>query len=269
VDSKPPRTATFSLDADDDDSESSNSSASEEEPDPLLSAQAGPENLVMLAMLKEFRHMNRRQRRGASDSSGSSDGKGLAGVHALRRRIKRKPDKIFRRYVRRTKELLGVSTSKQVWRFSDASRKILGTFGKMRGLWKVHYHLSETLQAHAEGNSALTGAMIVQLLKCLHQVGIDNGSWTTAQLMLLHPDPTSVSDFGGDPSELRVIHSYTKAMAELKLAHRKAQTLPRDNKEESAEEGSEAVPVRRDRPRNNARNKDKNKDKDKDKEKDK
>jgi hypothetical protein len=274
VEGKPPRKTTFSFDGGDDDSESSNSSASEEEPDPLLSSKAGPENMVMLALrrhrrvlcflLKEFQHMNRRHRRDASDSSGSSDGKGRAGVHALRRRIKKKPKKIFRHYVCRTKELLGVASSRQVWRFSDASRKVLGTFGKMRGLWKVHYHLSETLQAQAEGNSALTGAMIVQLLKCLHQVAIDNGSWTTGQLMLLLPDPTSVSDFGGDPSELRVIHSYTKARAELKLAHRKAQTLPRDPKEDSAEEAGEAVPVRRPRT---ARNRDKNKDKENENEK--
>ena len=53
-----------------------------------------------------------------------------------------------------------------------------------KGLWRVHYHLSIILMLSMKGKSREAMAYMVQLLRALHQVQIDNGSWATAMHLL-------------------------------------------------------------------------------------
>ena len=134
--------------------------------------------------------------------------------------MRRHPDKVVHRYRCRAKARVGAFNPTQAWRYSDYTWMILGRFRKMQGLWRAHYHVSETLQEWEAGENALVGAMLVQLLKALHQVALDRGSWNAAALMLLHPDPLTTEDFGGDEWETEEVHKYTKAVRELKAAHK-------------------------------------------------
>ena len=188
--------------------------------------------MLQLHTLKLLTKLSKRRSRDDSDSDRSEKGKGLKGLHRMRRGLRKHPLKKYRRYRRRALEILGVHDARMPWRYSDVSRRIRSVFGSMTGLWKVHYHVSEILTAAEEQNFELVIGMIVQLLKCIHQVALDRGSWKTAQMLLLHPDPTTIGDFGGDEEELELVHGFSKAMRELKLQHSKAQTGQADVSDE-------------------------------------
>ena len=69
-----------------------------------------------------------------------------------------------------------------------------------------------SLSAHAH-------AFAAQLAKALHQVAIDGGSWESASLMLPLPDAFQEPSFGGSERELAAVHSYRKAMKDLRSKH--------------------------------------------------
>ena len=60
-------------------------------------------------------------------------------------------------------------------------------------------------------------------MKLIHQVAIDQGEWTNALLMWPDDDPLGTEDFGGDEEEMKKIHSYRKALSELKTRHGRQQ----------------------------------------------
>ena len=59
-------------------------------------------------------------------------------------------------------------------------------------------------------------ALLVQLLKAIHQACLDNGRWHNAALMMPVEDPLQKPIFGGDLQELDGIASYRKAVEELR-----------------------------------------------------
>ena len=192
---------------------------------PATSLPASSLDAVNLEMLKTLRSM--RKRRGNSGSSGSEhsgsetdlfDGhrtKGFGGIHNMRRLLKKKPNRFTLRYVERMKDKLGVRSSRQYWRPSDYSRLLLPRFGRMRGLWRTHFMLSETLEVLLEGNMELGVAMVCQQLKVVHQVALDHGGWDSALLLWAHEDPLGAEAFGGEELEMEKVHRYQKAKKEL------------------------------------------------------
>ena len=140
----------------------------------------------------------------------------MKGIESLRRQPIKKPDKLLKNYTTRVKERLGVTHPNQPWLYRDYSMNLLRTFGKMRGLWRCHYALSDILQAATEKDNGKVIGYTIQMLKCLHQVALDRGSWHQGQLLLPEVDPLAQDEFGGDPSELQVVHKYTQALKDLK-----------------------------------------------------
>eukprot|EP00973_Karenia_brevis_P045700 6328350-Karenia_brevis.AAC.1 len=67
----------------------------------------------------------------------------------------------------------------------------MATFGKMRGLWKVMNGCCEVLTLLESQQYQLATAYQVQLIKCLLQVALGHGDWSTAQLLLPWPDATA------------------------------------------------------------------------------
>lgn len=61
-------------------------------------------------------------------------------------------------------------------------------------------------------------ACLVQLLKAVHQVSLDNGSWMDASLLLPVPDPIFKVEFGAEEEELEGIAAHREALAKLKKA---------------------------------------------------
>ena len=80
---------------------------------------------------------------------------------------------------------------------------------------RVHYAVSKLLQSQLSGKHERASLQAVQLLRALHQVSLDQGSWKTGSLLMSHADPLEGPKFGGEPDQLEKIASYVKAMTEL------------------------------------------------------
>ena len=75
--------------------------------------------------------------------------------------------------------------------------------------------MSKLLQSQLSGKHERASLQAVQLLRALHQVSLDQGSWKTGSLLMSHADPLERPKFGGEPDQLEKIASYVKAMTEL------------------------------------------------------
>lgn len=189
-------------------------------PDSSISALV---NLEMLKMLKGRKSSKSHVSSDESDDTDSSlsasdsskDGKLKGAGRALRdfraghRRMKKHPVKHIRKYIKEVEGVLGVAGSAP-YRLSDYTRRL--NWGKQRSLLRTHFALSEILQVLMKGKTERAALMVVQLLRALHQVSLDQGSW---QAVLSHVDPLEKPKFGGEPDQLERIASYLKAMGDL------------------------------------------------------
>jgi hypothetical protein len=171
--------------------------------------------LMNLLLLKEIKKMSNKSSEGEDDIDGPGT-KGLAGLQLLRTNVKKNHKKLLKNYTSRVKERLGITDPRQPWMYRDYSMKLVSRFGKLRGLWRCHYMISDILQAAIADDQAQVVGLSVQMLKCLHQVALDRGSWQQGQYLLPQADPLAPEEFGGDPSELRLVHRYTTALKDLK-----------------------------------------------------
>ena len=140
----------------------------------------------------------------------------------------------MKRYRSRVKEHLGVVDRRTPWRYVDWAKRHRGTFGRMKGLWRVFHILCEMLDMldpanirNVDGASALC----VQSLKALLQVALDRGSWLTASLLLSVPEPMGRTEFGGDEDELEWIYDYRKALTAMRKAGAEAVAVESENEE--------------------------------------
>ena len=163
---------------------------------------------------KKKHHDSSSSNSSTSTSSSDDHAKGMGGIHRERERMRKKPKSVIDAYRIRCMDELAITDHRQPWKFSDYTRKLDTAFGKLRGLWTCHWHISEALTVLPD-KPDLAGAMLVQLLKALHQVALDGGSWQTATLFLIVPDPKIQSSFGGSSREQELAHQYLKAKNEL------------------------------------------------------
>jgi len=89
----------------------------------------------------------------------------------------------------------------------------------MKGLWRCHIGLQEIIWMLLEDKSLQATAFACQMWKALHQVALDQGDWSNALPMIPVADLLAAPQFGGDEYEMQMIHSYKKAMKELKTKH--------------------------------------------------
>ena len=178
------------------------------------------QDLVQLEMLKAVQKLN--QKKGEEDSSDddniSKNAKGFKQLHRLRRRIKLQPNKLIAQFREETKRELNVTDARQVWSYPDLSRRVLYSFGKMKGLWKVHFYLASMLQLMDGGDHTGAHVYCVQLMKAVRQVAMDKGEWDTAQLLLPDENPLSRQEWAASEKELEEIYGYRKAVRELRSA---------------------------------------------------
>ena len=151
----------------------------------------------------------------SSLESSSSHGKKGGASRALRahrqghREMRRNPLKHVKRYVQQLESHIR-ATKETACALSDFTRRL--NWGKQRTLQRVHFALSEILQAlyiekptrpGSAGTNAIAsgGAPVCSL---------DQGSWNKACLLPRYPDPIETPRFGGEPQELeRVAAGYT------------------------------------------------------------
>ena len=103
------------------------------------------------------------------------------------------------------------------WQHTDMSEKVRHQFGRMTGLWRVHYGLAKLLSlAEAQQTEVLT-ASIVQMLKATHQVAIDGGGWANASLLLPWADPLAKELWAGEDEEMAMTAKYNRNMKNLSV----------------------------------------------------
>ena len=105
--------------------------------------------------------------------------KTLGAYHRMKNRVKTHPDLIIARYVQKLREIMGASAD-QPWTMLDLNRKI--SWGKFRSLQRMHYVIACIFEALDDGRVLEAQALAAQLMKCFHQVSIDQGSWEDANL---------------------------------------------------------------------------------------
>ena len=98
----------------------------------------------------------------------------------------------------------------------------------MKGLHRIHLHLSHLLTLNLRGKHDQASAYCVQLLKAIYQVAMDDGSWTDAALLLNAKDPLTKEEFGANESELEIIAANREALQRLWQARKDV----KGNKEE-------------------------------------
>ena len=69
------------------------------------------------------------------------------------------------------------------------SEKLRPAFGKMVGLWRVHYGFSEVLELLEQKRTEDAAATVVQFLQGLHQAALDGCNWSLAASLLPWEDP--------------------------------------------------------------------------------
>jgi hypothetical protein len=188
-------------------------------------------DLIQLKMLKMLGKLEDNKEGSSDDEDGRT--RGFKGVRKLREKWKKQPQKIVRNFVERTKEELGVSDDRQVWRFRDLNRKLRPAFGKLVGIHKCHGLVMDIVQLMHDKEFKLAHAYAVQVSKALHQVGLDQGSWDTAQLLVPLPEASSSSKFGGDEMELEAVFAYRKSLRELSKKQYRAEKKGQAEDEES------------------------------------
>ena len=89
----------------------------------------------------------------------------------------------------------------------------------MRSLWRCHAALQEIIWLALEGDVEHAVAFACQTSKALHQVALDRGGWDNALPMIPVADILQEPQFGGEEVEMKMIHSYKKAIREIKTQH--------------------------------------------------
>jgi hypothetical protein len=109
-----------------------------------------------------------------------------------------------------------VTDDRQVRGYRDGARKLLKTFGRLRGLWRAFAGVMEVIRLLQDGDQAYGLAFAIQPAKCLCQVALGRGDWQNGLLFLPIPDAIGSPSFGGEEAELSAIQSYRKASQDLK-----------------------------------------------------
>ena len=158
----------------------------------------------------------------SSDTSSSSqeDGQdgnrgGLEGIMSLRRDYRKHPERFPGPYVKRCREITGITSDVQQFQLPDFSKRIRRQFGRMVGLWRCHLGLQQGIQLLLDKDGPHGVAFLIQLSKAVHQVALDNGSWENAQHLLPCPDSLEDPTFGGLEHEMLRVQRYRKATKEL------------------------------------------------------
>jgi hypothetical protein len=170
--------------------------------------QQGVGDLVQLMMLQELKKL-----REQDDGGQGSGGKALKRLHSLHENILENPRGVVKEYVAEVMDNLGVEAGEswQLWQWTQQIN-----WGRMKGLHRLHYHISHALTLGLRGENDQSHAYLAQTLRAIYQVSLDNGSWETASYLLPRRDPVTKVEFGGTHKELETIYAYREALKKLK-----------------------------------------------------
>ena len=100
------------------------------------------------------------------------------------------------------------------WQHTDFSHKIRVQFGKVTGLWRLHYAMANMLTVTEQKR---TDGTLAQTLKAVHQVAMDSGSWSNAVLLLPWQDLLQRELWAGEDNEMATAARNSRAIMDLFL----------------------------------------------------
>ena len=127
-----------------------------------------------------------------------------------------RPKEIVAEYLRDIMTDMGIEASDN-WQVWHHNRHI--SWGRFLGLQRCHWHVAHGLSFFLRGQVHEGQAYLTTLLRSLHQVCLDGGSWDTASLMMPVSDPIDKTRFGGSHAQLEVVAVYKDAVRKLEKAH--------------------------------------------------
>ena len=89
------------------------------------------------------------------------------------------------------------------WRLHQASDSI--DWGRMKGSHRIHHQISKAVELSLNDQVEQGTTLLCQLLRAIHQMSIDNGSWEDASGFLPLGDPLPKPEFACEESELEKI----------------------------------------------------------------
>ena len=166
---------------------------------------ADMQNMMMMYMMAQMKNQ-----KGGDDEK---TGKAFKKIRTMRGRVDDQPERIVESFITETMETLGAEDG-DVWQLWMLTPKI--AWGNMNGLQRMHFHLCHIMTLSLKARQPQAEAYMAQMLRALHQVALDGGSWSTASLMLPRKDPIFKDQFGASGEELEAIVAYQDAMKRLK-----------------------------------------------------
>ena len=156
--------------------------------------------------------MQQNKKNEAEEDQGDAGGRAFKRIHKLKGKVEKDPIPLITEYLKEVQSVLGVEDG-DPWQVYQMTEHV--PWGKMLGLKRCHWHLSHALAFSLRGRKHQAEAYMVQLLKSLHQVALDGGSWEVASLLLPARDPCQREQWGASERELEAVASYRKAMKEI------------------------------------------------------
>ena len=197
---------------------------------PFAGAGLDPTLQVQLEMVRTLQQMRRGHSGHAEHSDDGEDAgymrevkaSGISDLHRQRRLLTEQPLRAVMLYRQRVMRRLGVSLLEggqpsAPWQHTDYSNRVKPHFGRMTGLWRVHYGLSKMLSLAEMKQRDLLAATIVQMLKSVHQVALDGGGWQNAVLLRPWQDPLSKELWAGEDQEMATAARYSRAIRDLQV----------------------------------------------------
>ena len=175
---------------------------------------------AQVEILKKLKLTWRRSRdKSFSSAASRGDKSGLIGVAHLRRRYRKKPGLLIRRYLQQQREISGVGHPRTAWHLRVSSRRPPKTFGVIEGFSLAHVGLQEVIWIGLEGQHLPSVTSACQPSQLLHQVALDPGDWWDALPLIPVANALLEPLFGGKGVKMRLVKSYKKAPKELKSGH--------------------------------------------------
>ena len=210
-------------------------SAAGKGPAAATAAASGADSQAMMMLMMQMMLTLQSKQKEAEGTGATAGGKALRRLHAMRGRVEEQPEPIVAQYLKETMEDLGAEPG-DAWQLWHRTEMI--SWGQMAGLHRVHYHLSHILTMMLRGQTAQAEAYMVQLLRAVHQVSLDGGSWSTAALRLPKKDPLYKVRFGATEEELETCLSFNEAMKKISGQRwEKPESQDKDSKDKKAEGG--------------------------------
>ena len=195
---------------------------------PMGSNQCPSPQDMMLTVMWHQRQKKQGGGRDEDDDDDEDDGVGLSsltkGAKALRavenqrQRPLTHPKKVSQEYVKYAMDLLGARPVNR-WQLWETTPEI--PWGRMRGLYRCHFHGSHILALMMSGQHAEAEASLCAFLRALHQTAIDEGNWSTTHMMLPVRDPFFKEEFGGTQQQLEAIHASKDAVSKLRAMQKR------------------------------------------------